>query len=41
MWGYPKRVRPRVLAILAGLGPEVAVHHLRSDDEVRRFVESV
>jgi adenylate kinase family enzyme len=41
MWGYPKRVRPRVLGILAGLGPEVAVHHLRSDDEVRRFVESV
>jgi adenylate kinase family enzyme len=41
MWGYPKRVRPRVLAILAGLGPEVAVHHLRSDDDVRRFLESV
>ena len=41
MWGYPKRVRPRVLAILAALGPEVAVHHLRSDDDVRRFLESV
>jgi adenylate kinase family enzyme len=41
MWGYPKRVRPRVLAILAGLGPDVAVHHLRSDAEVRRFLDSV
>jgi hypothetical protein len=38
MWHYPKHVRPRVLAILAALGPDVAVHHLRSDDEIRRFV---
>jgi len=34
-------VRPRVLAILDGLDPGVAVHHLRSDAEVRRFLESV
>jgi len=40
MWGYPKHVRPRVLAILAGLDSAVDVHHLRSDDEIRRFVES-
>jgi hypothetical protein len=30
-----------VLAILAGLDSAVDVHRLRSDDEVRRFVESV
>lgn len=41
MWGYPKQVRPRVLAILAGLDPEVAVHHLRSDAEVRRFLDGL
>jgi len=41
MWAYPTRVRPRVLAILDGLDPGVAVHHLRSDAEVRRFLESV
>jgi adenylate kinase family enzyme len=40
MWGYPKQVRPRVLSILAGLGPEVAIHHLRTDAEVRKFLES-
>jgi adenylate kinase family enzyme len=41
MWGYPKQVRPRVLAILGGLGPDVAVHHLRSDADVRTFLDSV
>ena len=41
MWGYPKHVRPRVLAILGGLDPAVDVHHLRSDAEVRLFLESV
>ena len=41
MWSYPNKVRPRVLAILAGLGPGVEVHHLRSDAEVRRFLDSV
>jgi adenylate kinase family enzyme len=40
MWSYPGRVRPRVLAILAGLPSEVVVHHLRSDDDVRGFLES-
>jgi len=40
MWGYPERVRPRVLRILAGLDPEIDVHHLRSDREVRRFLDS-
>jgi adenylate kinase family enzyme len=41
MWGYPRQVRPRVLAILAALGPEVAIHHLRSDVDVRRFLDSI
>ena len=41
MWGYPKHVRPRVLSILVGLGPEVTVHHLRSDGEVRRFLDGL
>ena len=41
MWGYPKQVRPRVLSILGALGSEVTVHHLRSDADVRRFLDSV
>jgi adenylate kinase family enzyme len=41
IWGYPERVRPRVLTILAGLRREVAVHHLRTDRDVRRFLDSL
>jgi adenylate kinase family enzyme len=40
MWSFPRQVRPRVLAVLAGLGPEAEVHHLRSAAEVRRFLEA-
>ena len=41
VWGYPKYVRPRVLRILAGLNSRVSIHHLRSNADVRRFLESV
>ena len=40
VWNYPRRNRPRVLALLDGLD-QVEVHRLRSNDEVRRFVDSV
>ena len=40
IWRYPRRNRPRVLQLLAGLAPGVAVHHLRSPTEVRRFLDS-
>ena len=37
VWRYPQDERPRVLALLARL-EGVAVHHLRSNDDVRRFL---
>jgi len=40
VWHYPRRNRPHVLALLDGLDG-IDVHHLRSDDEVSRFVESI
>ena len=40
IWRYPTVDRPRVLALLASLGDGVAVHHLRSRADVRRFVDS-
>ena len=40
-WNYPRKNRPDVLARLAVLGPGVAVHRLRSDADVRRFLASV
>ena len=40
VWNYPRRNRPRVLALLEGLDG-VDVHRLRSDGEVRRFLESL
>jgi adenylate kinase family enzyme len=38
VWRYPEKNRPDVLARLASLVPGVAVHHLRSGREVRRFL---
>lgn len=41
IWSYRRVDRPRVLALLAGLGPSVDVRHLRSPSEVRRFLASI
>ena len=40
IWTYPAVERPRVLRILDRLDPRVAVHHLRSRADVRRFLET-
>jgi adenylate kinase family enzyme len=37
IWRYPRVDRPRVVELLAGLPPHVAVRHLRSRRDVRRF----
>ena len=37
IWSYRRRDRPRVLALLAGLEPQVAVHRLASPAAVERF----
>ncbi|GAB3400464.1 DNA topology modulation protein [Flindersiella endophytica] len=39
IWNYRRTDRPNVLALLAGLGPGVAVYRLGTRAEVRRFVE--
>ena len=41
IWRYPCVDRPRVLAILARLDDRVAVHHLRSRADVRRFLAAL
>ena len=41
IWEYPRVDRPRVLELLAGLADGVAVHHLRSRDDVRRFLATL
>jgi adenylate kinase family enzyme len=41
VWNYPRENRTDVLARLAGLGPGVTVHRLRSDADVRRFLDAV
>jgi hypothetical protein len=41
IWRYHETDRPRVLALLAGLDPHAAVHHIRSAAEVRRYLESL
>ena len=41
VWNYPEKNRTDVLARLAALGPEVAVHRLRSQRDVDRFLESL
>jgi adenylate kinase family enzyme len=38
IWSYPREERPRVLRILERLDEGVAVHHLRSGSDVRRFL---
>lgn len=40
VWRYPKRSRPRVLALLDGV-EGVDVHRLRSDEDVRRYLAGV
>lgn len=41
IWRYPQKNRPDVLARLTALGPEVGVHRLRSNGDVRRLLASV
>jgi adenylate kinase family enzyme len=41
IWRYPRDVRPRVLAILAGMPPEVEVVHLRTRTAVRSYLRSL
>lgn len=41
VWRYPRDSRPRVLRLLASLDGSVAVHHLRSRAEVRRFLDAL
>ncbi len=41
VWNYPVKNRPDILGRLAALGPEVAVHRLRSRRDVDRFLESL
>ena len=38
VWSYPNVDRPRVLDLLARLGDDVDVRHLRSPADVRRFL---
>lgn len=38
IWSYGKTDRPRVLDLLAQLDERVAVHHLRSPSDVKRFL---
>lgn len=39
IWRYPRDSRPRVLELLASLRPPVAVHRLRSQADVERFLQ--
>jgi adenylate kinase family enzyme len=41
IWRYPRTDRPRVLAILAGLGGQVEVRQLRSRSDVRRYLDTL
>jgi adenylate kinase family enzyme len=41
IWRYPRTDRPRVLEILAGLGPAVDVCHLTTRGEARRYLETL
>jgi adenylate kinase family enzyme len=41
VWNFPSKNRPDILGRLAALGPEVAVHRLRSRRDVSRFLESL
>jgi adenylate kinase family enzyme len=41
IWRYPRKDRPRVLALLDELDGPVTVHRLRSPGDVRRYLESI
>jgi adenylate kinase family enzyme len=41
IWGYPKRSRPGILALLEQRRGHCAVHHLRSRAETHRLVEQL
>ena len=41
VWSYPTTTRPRVLELLARIGPNVEVHRLRSRAEVQRFLDNL
>ncbi|NUR78308.1 MAG: topology modulation protein [Thermoleophilia bacterium] len=41
IWQDPRTSRPRIVALLAELRDRVEVHHLRSDDDVNRFLRSL
>jgi adenylate kinase family enzyme len=41
IWRYRRDDRPRVLQLLAGLGDDVEIRHLRSDSDVKRYLDSV
>jgi adenylate kinase family enzyme len=41
VWSYRRDERPLVFSILAGLGPDTAVHHLRSPSEVKAFFSHI
>ena len=41
IWRYPRTDRPRVVELLASLSGVVDVHHLRSPQEVRRFLRTL
>jgi adenylate kinase family enzyme len=41
IWQYPRVERPLVLELLEGIARGVAIYHLRSDDEVERFLDSL
>jgi adenylate kinase family enzyme len=41
IWRYPRTDRPRVLELLARLVRSIAVHHLRSRADVRRFLATL
>lgn len=40
IWHYPKRNRPRVLAVLQSISSEKSVVHLRTRRDVRTFLET-
>jgi adenylate kinase family enzyme len=41
VWNYPLKNRPDIVGRMAALSPEVAVHRLRSQRDVDRFLDSI
>jgi hypothetical protein len=39
IWDYPRDDRPKVLALLAKLGPNTKVEHLQGPSEVQRLLD--